>query len=512
MNAIFSAAPSFAPNAALRSGCGSLWYAAMAQDLFSLIETQIAGHGDGPAVRAPDGEIISYPMLAQTIASFAASAHERGLKQGDVVTIEIDNFAITLCLMFALSRLGVTVAIGNNYVAMTKAGLKLDAVISVELMVTKQPRNLAFSEKWFQPKKIQPLDHWPGLEDDDSIALIGASSGTSGVKKYMAFPVPLLAAHIDGYTVVSRNPGARMVTPAVGTIIGFTLMVHTLQTGCLLTAPSGHARNWLEIIKQHDVTESFTVPATVADMVRSQKSRPVDVSCLKRLAVGGGAVSEHLADEIRELICDELVFGYGSTELSQMATGRAADLKGTPGGVGWLMDWVEGGAVDEDGKPLKPGTVGELRLKVPEDMAIKRYIAGAEPGQEAALRDGWFHPGDMGYITEDGLVVLTGRNSYLINDGGDKWSPEVFENAVAGKFGVLQGGSVGLRNRDGFDDVCIAVIGERKPDLDRLRKHLETRFSDNTRFRLMQVEELPLNLGGKIDRLALRKLFSEAAG
>jgi acyl-coenzyme A synthetase/AMP-(fatty) acid ligase len=474
-----------------------------------LIETQIASQGDAPAVRTPDGQVVSYRRMGETIRAFAARGHTQGLKPGDVVVLEVDNFAVTLCLIFALSRLGATIALGDGCDAMMATGFEPDAVITIDLRFAKQPRNIGFNQSWFDKDGNPPLDHWPGL-GDGAPCVIGASSGTTGTKKFMPFALDQLEARINEFDqLTGTDPVGRMITLGIGTIWGFCLMVRTLQSGGLIATPVGSPRQSLEVVRDHNIAEIYTVPSVASDLVKAQENNPLVVPSLKRMAIGGGTLSDYLANAAKALLCETVIITYGATEIGHVAVGDIDDLKGTPGAIGFVGAWLEAQAADDAGKPLKPGEVGDIRFKVPEIMSAKRYIAGAQPGEEDVLSDGWFYPGDTGYITKDGLLVLTGRVSDLINTGGNKLAPEIFEHAVTGQFGVLQAGCVGLNNRDGFDDVCIAVMGQRGIDKDALAKHLVDEFGTTTRFRLMEVEQLPHNMGGNLDRAALRQLFAQ---
>jgi long-chain acyl-CoA synthetase len=84
---------------------------------------------------------------------------------------------------------------------------------------------------------------------------------------------------------------------------------------------------------------------------------------------------------------------------------------------------------DEDGRELPAGQKGEIVIRGGNVMHgyWKNEVATKE-----ALRDGWLHTGDMGYMSEDGFLYVLGRfKSLLISDDGEKFSPEGIEEAIS---------------------------------------------------------------------------------
>ena len=83
--------------------------------------------------------------------------------------------------------------------------------------------------------------------------------------------------------------------------------------------------------------------------------------------------------------------------------------------------------VGESGNILAYGSEGIVRVRTRE--IVNGYVG--DPEQSAVkFREGWFYPGDIGYIKEDGMFVVTGRQELLLNIGGDKINPEKIEDVL----------------------------------------------------------------------------------
>src|SRR6266700_2932591 len=96
------------------------------------------------------------------------------------------------------------------------------------------------------------------------------------------------------------------------------------------------------------------------------------------------------------------------------------------------------------------GKEGIVRVKTAQ-VADGYY---GDPATSASVfRDGWFYPGDFGYVTEDRLLVVTGRQETRMNIGGEKIHPEILEEALRGFPGVSDAAVVPIANVFGVEEV-----------------------------------------------------------
>jgi len=119
--------------------------------------------------------------------------------------------------------------------------------------------------------------------------------------------------------------------------------------------------------------------------------------------------------------------GYGLSEASPVISGNT-ELRHKLGSSGIIVGNLELKICDEDGKELPVGTKGELVVR--GENVMKGYWKNEKATAEA-IRDGWLHTGDMGYVDSDGFLYVLGRfKSLLIADDGEKYSPEGIEETI----------------------------------------------------------------------------------
>jgi long-subunit acyl-CoA synthetase (AMP-forming) len=148
-----------------------------------------------------------------------------------------------------------------------------------------------------------------------------------------------------------------------------------------------------------------------------------DVQCsVEHVCSTGGVVSRSLSDHIRARMTPNFVCSYDVTEIGTVATAPAAMIADRPGAVGYVAPGVTVEVVDRNGCALAPGKDGSVRIR--SRHAAIGYIGDAK-ASKSAFRDGWFYPGDIGFLTEDSLLVIVGREGVSRDEGSKAMSKSV---------------------------------------------------------------------------------------
>lgn len=146
-----------------------------------------------------------------------------------------------------------------------------------------------------------------------------------------------------------------------------------------------------------------------------------------RFCVGGGALLDLSQQQFFAAIGVPVYQGYGLTEAAPIisANNPAVHKFGTSGKV---IPHLECTIRDASGNILPAGTKGEIVIR--GNNVMKGYYRNQE-ATASIIRDGWLHTGDLGYMDEDGFLVVVGREkALLISPNGEKYSPEGIEEAI----------------------------------------------------------------------------------
>src|SRR5205807_2264053 len=190
--------------------------------------------------------------------------------------------------------------------------------------------------------------------------------------------------------------------------------------------------------------------------------------------------------------------GYGLSETSPVASFNHPDRERKPGTIGQPVEGVEMKVVDEDGNEVEQGEIGEIVIKGHNIM--KGYWRKPE-ATEDAIRDGWFHSGDMGRVDEDGYFAIVDRKKELIIRGGYNVYPREIEEVLYEHPAVQEAAVVGVPDEKMGEEVGAAVVLKRGEEVseDELRSYLKGQLAAYKYPRKVWfLDELPKGPTGKI--------------
>ena len=200
-----------------------------------------------------------------------------------------------------------------------------------------------------------------------------------------------------------------------------------------------------------------------------------DFTCPFEVITAGGAVAwKSFADRVRARMCSHFVCSYGASEVSPVAVAPHHRIAELAGAVGYVCAGVTVQAVDEADRVLPAGEQGILRIR--GDVCVARYV-GDPPGSDRAFRNGWFYPGDVGCLTADNVLIISGRQTAVLNVGGNKIAPEAIEQVLLAFAGVEQAGVFCVENEFGLSEVWANVVASGQLDEGLLHRHCQTRLA-----------------------------------
>jgi long-chain acyl-CoA synthetase len=222
-------------------------------------------------------------------------------------------------------------------------------------------------------------------------------------------------------------------------------LVVGLLAGLKLVMPTGRftPEEALRLIQEHQVTVWATVPTMVWRVCEHPARHDFDTTSVRTVAFGGSPSADELQRMVRETFPN--VKGgsnaYGLTETSSVATVLSPEeARERPASVGRPVPTVHVKVVDEVGRDLPTGEAGEVLITGPILMA---GYWGKPDATADAIRDGWLHTGDIGYVDDEGFLFITDRKKDMIIRGGENIycveieqrlveHPEVLDAAVIG--------------------------------------------------------------------------------
>jgi long-chain acyl-CoA synthetase len=236
--------------------------------------------------------------------------------------------------------------------------------------------------------------------------------------------------------------------------------------GRVVFIPMFEPERVMALIEEHQVTDTLMVPTMIGMCLASEHYRPERLSSMRMLVYGASPMPEATLNQLQKDLPDlDLVQGYGMTEACSTVTLLQAEdhKEGSPRlrSVGKPALGIRISTQDEDGNILPRGAIGEVCVK--GGQLMREYWNKSDATAEA-LRGGWYHTGDAGYVDDDGYLFLVDRVKDMIVTGGENvYSAEV-ESAISTHPDVAQVAVIGIPDDRWGEKVHAIVVPQAGAD------------------------------------------------
>ena len=242
------------------------------------------------------------------------------------------------------------------------------------------------------------------------------------------------------------------------------LNVAVASGACLTLLPRFDAEHALRIVAGHRVTVFEGVPTMYVALLHQPDRADYDTSALRMCISGGAALPVEVLRGFEEAYGVPVLEGYGLSETSPVASFNHPDREHKPGSIGTPIRDVQMRLVDGEGHEVARGEVGEIVIRGPNVM--KGYWQRPEATAEA-IRDGWFHSGDLARVDEDGYFYIVDRKKDLIIRGGYNVYPREIEEVLYEHPAVAEAAVIGLPHPSLGEEVAAAVALKPGADVSR---------------------------------------------
>ena len=462
--------------------------------------------GSSAGVLAFEDRQYSLPELDAWADALAAALAADGVTAGDAVALMSSNRPEFVVAVRAIWRLGAVAAL-------ISPAWKRDEV--AHALALAQPRYALGDQAVLA--ELMPMRHLdelsaelpPGTWRSDpppagADALLVFSSGTTGLPKAVRHTHSSLAAAVRHWRDALELTAADRIQVATppSHILGLLNILTVLSLGAWVRL---HRRFDIDTMLRTIAADRITVEMAVAPIALAIAAHPdleaFDLSSLRYIMWGATPVTAAVADTVTRRTGVPFVPAYGTSELPVIACNPVGAARLDT--VGRPVPGVQLRVVDlETGAQSALGMPGEILVRSESLMA--GYLP-AEANAEA-LRDGWFHTGDIGYLDDDGWLRITDRCKEMIKVRGFQVAPAEIEAVLHEHPAVVDCGVFGVPDA-GDGEAIVAAVARRAPVSDaELCALVGDRLASYKRLRrVVFVPEIPRLPSGKL----LRRLLKE---
>jgi len=347
------------------------------------------------------------------------------------------------------------------------------------------------------------------------------TSGTTALPKAVLLTYNDFTAYVTANVELADGTprGTSLLCVPLYHIAGATNVMTNMFTGRkLVLLRQFDAGEWLRTVEKEQVTHAFLVPTMVKQLIDHPDFTKYDLSSLQNLSYGGAAMPFPVVRRAIEMFPKTVGFvnAFGQTETTSTLTVLGPDdhrLDGTPHevelrlkrlkSIGRPLPDVELKVVDDDGKDLPIGEIGELWVRTPRIM--KGYGSGGS--HTSPLQDGWLPTRDMGWLDEDGYIFLAGRKDDMIIRGGENIAPAEVEAVIYSHPGVDEAAVIGLPDVEWGQRVAAVIVPRPGVTLtaDEVSEFCRQRLASFKKPEVIHfTDALPKNQMGKVLKKDLR--------
>jgi acyl-CoA synthetase (AMP-forming)/AMP-acid ligase II len=470
-------------------------------DIIDAILFQCRSNPALPALCAPGTQlnVVSYGRLERFIYNVAANAKQRGLTSGATVVLYCDDPILHSALILGLTYAGIVTLSARN--AHIPAGVSVTAAISDRAIPFPGVATVLVADhSWLAGDAISATR--PRVASDMPCRLI-LTSGTTGNAKCVALTNRMIMDRValHNFAFGNQMPICDRIFCDLGvsTSLGFLFLIHSLMRGGMLVWRGADASQTMQAFGLYGVQAMIASPSGLGEFLHYYEQSPKFGSPFRIVVSAGSLLSPRLANSVRARLCPNLMSLYGSTETSMVAVAPAHVLQNHPKAVGYVLPGATIQIVTASEAVLPAGLEGRIRIRT--DCMATSYM-GTSDGQ--SFIDGWFYPGDTGILTSEGLLLIGGRETSVINLGGDKINPETLEAALQAQPGVTEAGVFSELDEMGIEQLRIAVVADESVSDQALRECCGRLIPpEQVPARILRAAKLPRNAMGKLDRQIL---------
>ena len=487
---------------------------------------------DRAAIRT-SGFNLTYRELADRVNRFAAGLVSLGVGRGDRIAILDVNSSQYIEAYYAVAQIGAILIPLNSRLAAEEVAYALDDSGASVLMYGERLAPLVRSVRPKARCVRAYISHQPdsgaaggSLNYEDIVAghealtdvaevapddtcCIYYTSGTTGLPK--------------GVCLTYQNMTASMYDSALGLKLGAedvwmhaAPLFHLVDAWAVWAMPlvggtqvpvHFEPATFVRTVEATGTTCVALPPTMIGMLLDSQDKLGESLRTLRMIMFGGSPASSEVLDRAIVGLSAKLVHAYGTTETSGIVTLNAvATTARAMGAAGFPVPQIQLDIVDDDGRSLPPGQVGEIVIR--GDRVMSGYWQKREATAEA-LRSGWYHTGDLGvFDAATGVTIRDRKKDMIISGGENVYSAEV-EIALAAHPSVQEVSVIGVPDEKWGEAVKAIVVAKSPIAAEELIDYCKGRIAGYKAPKSIEfVDAMPKNAMGKVVKRILRERYS----
>lgn len=415
--------------------------------------------------------------------------------------------------------------LGDRYLDMTRAILSHQPSVKQCISIESKQSDMLYYEDLITSS---PPDEVFSEIGDEDITMLVYTAGTTARPK----GVPLRHSGFASYVLENVDPPSpdieekNLLTVPLYHVAGVQAMLAAVYGGrTLVLMRQFETEEWLETVQGEQVTRAMLVPTMLKRIIDAPDFSKYNLGSLKVLTYGAASMPfEVIKKAIEVMPWVKFINAFGQTETASTITALGPEdhiiegtqeeqekkLKRLTSSIGRPLSDVEVKVVDEQGKEVPLGEVGEIMARGPRVMS--GYWRDEQKTAQVMTPDGWLHTGDMGWMDEEGYIYLAGRGDDMIIRGGENISPEEVENVLYSHPKIEEVAVIGVPDPEwGQEPVAFVVLKSGDTaTAEEIIEYCRSSLGFKRPREAVFLDSLPRNPMGKVLKRVLREQYGHS--
>ncbi len=485
-----------------------------------LLEKVAKKYGEKPAVIF-NNTTLTFAQLRNKVLKLSNGLGSLGIKKGDKVAVCLPNcpeYVVSYLAIFSIGAVVVPLDLGlkNELVnCLRHADAKILIIKNAkQVELASIMKTVPTLEKVLVcednlPKIIEQASDTPvhATINDQDDSVIFYTTGTTGQPKGVLWNYRNLdnASKTMGYFVKLNAGDVKLCAIPFSHCAGLVYIQNCIFFGITMILMERFAPiEFVENIQKYKVTCFHIVPAMFEAILNLKQIEHRTLPTIRWVAVFGAPSAPSLIKRFEKLCPNgKTINGYGLTETSPPTVVPPLD-KIKSGSVGTVPPWVEMTVLDNDGKSLPVGEIGEVALK---GWIVAQGYYKAPELTKTVTKNGWFCTGDLGRIDKNNYLYIVGRKKQMIIVGGLSVYPDEIEFVLSEHPGIKEVAVIGISDKLRGEAVKAIIVPKSGASINReeITAYCRQRLAKFKIPRIIEFTETLPRVGiGKVAKEALK--------
>jgi acyl-coenzyme A synthetase/AMP-(fatty) acid ligase len=447
---------------------------------------------------------ITYEQLNILVRQFAIKFRKMGIQPGDLVVTRLSNTLDWISTLALMSQGVITCSKSGR--ASIDPGLGAKFLISDGTLIWNSNNTIILDDAWIADAEISEIGLLPEEDLDlNSTCRVIFTNKTLGQPRAVGISLKLLNARVDQYNRTWLKEQSVMPLMELSTSLGFFTFYSLFVRGEKIITSTQFNFDAVRLALAHDVDVFVASTLRAVQLLEVLKRTESTMPAVRKVVISGNLPTLKQLTNVADTLGVEVLNIYGSIECGDISF-SLINSKSRPSDLGWIYPEARVQIVNATGEKVANGREGLIATS--SRIMVHEYFRTLEPNRKV-FDQGWFYSGDTGYLTEDGRLVITGRDADLINFGKMKISPLVIEELVLDYAGILDCGAFSFLSKTNERRLAVAIVGDSDLNLKLMTSAITRELGDMAPQAYFVTDVIPRDALGKIQRDQLEHSLHE---